>query len=64
MSSKKLYMKDNNKTAHWFGHAKLKTLDTYDIFKRKPVDDDVQASSTGIFRNIFFIAKYIYITEF
>ena len=40
-------MKDNNKTAHWFGHAKLKTLDTYEFFKRKTVADDVQASSTG-----------------
>ena len=29
VSSKKFYMKDNNKTADWFGQAKLKPLDTY-----------------------------------
>ena len=32
---KKFYMKDNNKTAHWFGHTKLKPLDTDDFFKEK-----------------------------
>ena len=29
LSSKNSYLKDNNKTAHWVGHAKLKALDTY-----------------------------------
>ena len=33
VSSKMFYTKDNNKTAHWFGHAKLKPLDTYYFFK-------------------------------
>ena len=47
MSSKKLYMKDNNKTAHWVGHSQLKYLYTDDFFKRKPVFDDVQAILTG-----------------
>ena len=25
---KKFYLKDNNETAHWVDHAKLKALDT------------------------------------
>ena len=33
VSSKMFYTKDNNKTAHWFGHAKLKPLYTYYFFK-------------------------------
>ena len=39
-------MKDNNKTAHWVGHAKLKPLDTDDFSKIKQVVDDVQVSLT------------------
>ena len=35
LSSKKFYMKDNNKTAHWFGHAKFKPLDTDGFSKEK-----------------------------
>ena len=46
MSSKKFYLKDNNKTAHWVGHARLKPLDIYD-FSTKKVVDDIQASLTG-----------------
>ena len=26
VSSKKFYLKDNNKTSHWVGHSKLKPL--------------------------------------
>ena len=40
-------MKDNNKTAHWVGQAKLKPLYTYDCFKVKQVVDDAQDSSTS-----------------
>ena len=32
VSSKNVYMKDNNKTAHWVGHAKLKTPNKDDLF--------------------------------
>ena len=35
VSPKNLYMKYNNKTTHWVGHAKFKTLDTDDFFNRK-----------------------------
>ena len=31
--SKKFYLKDNNKTAHWVGHAKLKPPDMDDFSK-------------------------------
>ena len=37
----------NNKTADLVGHAKLKSLDTDDVFNIKQVVDDIQASSTG-----------------
>ena len=46
MSSRKYYLKDNNKTAHWVGHSKLKSLDTDDFFKRKFIAD-IHASLTG-----------------
>ena len=29
-----MYIKDNNKTAYWIGHAKLKTLDA-DAFSKE-----------------------------
>ena len=35
VSSKKLFLKYNNKTADWVGHSKLKLLDTIYHFKRK-----------------------------
>ena len=35
VSSKKFYMKYNNKTAYWVGHAKLKFLDKKDFSKEK-----------------------------
>ena len=46
MSSKKIFLKDNNKTAYWVGHVRLKPLDT-EVFQKKKVVDDVQASLTG-----------------
>ena len=35
---------DNNKTAHWFDHSKLKPLDTESFSKEKYIDD-IQAKS-------------------
>ena len=35
VSSKEFHLKDNNKTAHWVGHTKLKTLDIDGFSKRK-----------------------------
>ena len=46
VSSKKCF-KDNIKTAHWVGHPQLRTLDTDDLFIRKPVVDENQTSVTG-----------------
>ena len=39
-------MEDNNKTAHWVVHSKLKPLDTEDFSKEKVIDD-IQDSLTG-----------------
>ena len=44
---KNLYLYENNNTAHWVSHSKLKPLDTDDTFKRKNVIDGIQASLTG-----------------
>ena len=46
MSNKNFYLKYNNKTAHWFGRAKLKLLDTED-FSKEIFFDDVQDILTG-----------------
>ena len=46
MSSKNICSKDNNKTAHWVGHLKLKPLDTGDFSKEKVIDE-IQDSLTG-----------------
>ena len=32
VSSKNIYLEDNNKNAHWVGNSKLKTLDIEDFF--------------------------------
>ena len=47
VSSKKICLKNNNKTARWVGHSKLKPLDTIDVFKKKIIND-LQASLTGV----------------
>ena len=48
MSSKEFYFKDNNKTAHWVGHAKLKPLDKGNFSKEKVIDEsqDILTSTT------------------
>ena len=43
-SSKNICLKDNNKTAYWVGHLKLKTLDAEYFFQRKNLINDIQAS--------------------
>ena len=35
VSSKQLFLKNNNKTAHWVGHSKLKALDTKYFLQEK-----------------------------
>ena len=39
--------KENNKTAHWVGHLKLKSLDIDVLFKITPEFDEEQAIVTG-----------------
>ena len=46
VSSKNLYLKDNNKTAHWVGNDKLKPLDK-DVSQKKERIDERQSSLTG-----------------
>ena len=44
-SSKEFYLKDNNKNAHWVGHAKLKPLDADDCFRIKKIADAIQTGN-------------------
>ena len=46
VSSKKLCLKDNNKTAHCVSHSRLRSLYTY-YFPKENNIDDIQASLTG-----------------
>ena len=47
VSSKRLYLKDNNKTSHWVGHSKLKTLYLEDFYNRKIIINKLEDSITG-----------------
>ena len=42
-----LFFKDNNKSAHWVCHSKLRSLDIDEFFKRTPNFDEKKASVTG-----------------
>ena len=42
-SSKKLYINNNYRTAHCFGHSQLKELDIVDLYKRKQTNEDMEA---------------------
>ena len=35
VSSRKLFLKDNNKTAHWVGQSKFKTLEIKYVLKKQ-----------------------------
>ena len=54
VSSKKDYFEDKVKTAHWFVHLQLRSLDTDNFFKIIPGVDEKQASSTGNTNNSQF----------
>ena len=42
-SSKKLYINNNDRTAHFVGHSKLKELDIDDFYERKQMNDEMEA---------------------
>ena len=42
-----IFLKDNNKPAHWVDHSKLRYLDIDKFFKRTPKFDEKQSSVTG-----------------
>ena len=43
VSSKKLYISKNDRTAHFFGHSKLKELDIDDFYKRNQINEEMEA---------------------
>ena len=47
ISSKRFYLKDNNKTSHWVGHSKLKTLYLKDFYNRKIIINEIEAGLNG-----------------
>ena len=48
VSSKKLYISNNDRTAHFVGHSKLKELDIDDFYKRKQMNEDMEAEMNKI----------------
>ena len=43
VSSKKLYINNNDRTAHFVGHYKLKELDIDYFYKRKQTNEDMES---------------------
>ena len=46
VSSKKFYISKNDRTAHFVGHSKLKELDIDDFYKRKQMNEEMEAELT------------------
>ena len=46
VSSKVLYISKNDRTAHFVGHSKLKELDIDDFYKRKQMNEEMEAELT------------------
>ena len=46
VSSKKLYMSRNDRTSHFVGHYRLKELDIDDFYKRKQMNEEMEAELT------------------
>ena len=43
VSSKKFYIDNNDRTAHFVGHSKLKPLDIVDFYERKQTNENMEA---------------------
>ena len=43
VSSKKIYINNNDRTAYFVGHSKLKELDIDDFYKRKQMNEKMEA---------------------
>ena len=48
VSSKKFYINNNDRTAHFVGHYQLKELDIDDFYKRKQANEDMEAEMKGM----------------
>ena len=42
VSSKKLYINNNDRTAHFVGHSKLTPLDCVDFYERKEINENME----------------------
>ena len=43
VSSKKFFISNNDRKAHFVGHSKLKELDIDDFYKRKQMNEEMEA---------------------
>ena len=48
VSSKKFYIKNNDRTDHFVGHSQLKELDIVDFYKRKQTNENMEAGMKEI----------------
>ena len=46
VSSKKFYISKNDRKAHFVGHSRLKELDIDDFYKRKQMNEEMEAELT------------------
>ena len=42
VSSKKFYINNNDRTAHFVGHSKLTPMDCVDFYERKQINDNME----------------------
>ena len=49
VSSKKFYIDNNDRTAHFVGHYKLKPLDMVDFYKRKQTNENMEAEKKEMY---------------
>ena len=51
VSSKKFYINNKYRTAHFFGHSKLTPLDIVDFYKRKQTNENMETEMKEIDEN-------------
>ena len=49
VSSKCFYLNKNDRTDHWVGYSKIKELDINDFFKRKQMNEKMEAEMTEMY---------------
>ena len=55
VSSKKFYINNNDRTAHFVGHSKLNPLDIVEFYKRKQTNENMETEMKEMDDNIVII---------